>query len=117
MSPSSKATRRVAEPTPPDAAQDLGPTEPATVTLPERMDFNAARDLHARLVELRGSPVRVDGKAVVFGGALAAQILLAAALDWSAADDALLLTVSPTLRDDLQRLDVLGRFPTLIEVE
>ena len=117
MSPSSRATARVAEPTPPDAAQDKGPGEPATVTMPERMDFNAARDLHARLVDLRGGPVSVDGKAVVFGGALAAQILLAAALEWSAAGDALLLTVSPTLRDDLQRLDVLGRFPTLIEVE
>jgi anti-anti-sigma regulatory factor len=117
MSPSSRATARVAKPTPPDATLDQGPAEPATVTLPERMDFNAARDLHARLAELRGSPVSVDGTAVVFGGALAAQILLAAALDWSAAGDTLLLTVSPTLRDDLQRLDVLGRFPTLIEVE
>jgi hypothetical protein len=53
---------------------------------------------------------------VVFGGALGAQVLLTAALDWAAAGDALHLTVSSTLRDDLQRLDVLGKFPTLIEV-
>lgn len=113
MSPSSSATLCDADLTGPGRNS----TEPATLALPDRLDFNAARDLHARLAELRGTPVSIDGKAVVFGGALAAQVLLAAAQEWSAAGDALLLTASAALRDDLQRLDVLSRFPTLIEVE
>ena len=117
MSPSSSAATAVAQTTGPEAGPDLGATAPATLKLPERLDFNAARDLHARLIELRGTPVSVDGKSVIFGGALAAQVLLAAAQEWSAAGDAMILTISPNLRDDLQRLDVLGRFPTLIEVE
>lgn len=117
MSLSSSATLRDAGLTGPDAGPDRHPADPAILTLPDRLDFNAARDLHARLAELRGTPVSIDGKAVVFGGALAAQVLLAAAQEWSAAGDVLLLTASAALRDDLQRLDVLSRFPTLIEVE
>lgn len=114
MSPSSrKANQRSG----PEDGQGGSRPEQTTVTLPERMDFAAARDLHARLVELRGSPITVDGKAVVFGGALAAQVLLSASLDWAATGDALRLTISTAFRDDLQRLDVLGKFPTLIEVE
>jgi anti-anti-sigma regulatory factor len=116
MSPSSKAAARAAHEPGPRAAQDVCETAVSLITLPERVDFTAARDLHARFAELRGAPVTVDGKAVVFGGALGAQVLLTAALDWAAAGDALHLTVSSTLRDDLQRLDVLGKFPTLIEV-
>ena len=116
MSPSSKAAERTASGPEPSVVQDASQPMPPVVSLPERVDFTAARDLHARLVEFRGSAVTVDGSAVAFGGALGAQVLLAAALDWTAAGDALHLTISTALRDDLQRLDVLGKFPTLIEV-
>jgi anti-anti-sigma regulatory factor len=116
MSPSSRAAERTASVPEPRVAQDASQPVPSILSLPERVDFTAARDLHARLVELRGGAVTVDGSAVVFGGALGAQVLLTAALDWAAAGDALHLTISTALRDDLQRLDVLGKFPTLIEV-
>lgn len=113
MSPSSSASAQSMAPKP---ARSPGAAMPTAVALPARMDFTAARELHARLHELKGSAVAIDGKAVVFGGALAAQVLLSAALDWSGAGETFVLTISPALRDDLQRLDVLGRFPTLIEV-
>jgi anti-anti-sigma regulatory factor len=116
MSPSSKAADRTARDPGPRTAQDAAQPASSIVTLPERVDFTAARDLHARLVELRGRAVTLDGSAVAFGGALGAQVLLTAALDWTTAGDALHLTISTALRDDLQRLDVLGKFPTLIEV-
>jgi anti-anti-sigma regulatory factor len=116
MSPSSKAADRPVRDSGPCAAQSASPPASSIVTLPERVDFTAARDLHARLVELRGSAVEVDGSAVSFGGALGAQVLLTAALDWAATGDALHLTISTALRDDLLRLDVLGKFPTVIEV-
>lgn len=117
MSPSSSAADPVVGPPEVDPGKVHKPAEPMTVILPKRMDFTAARDLHARLAELRGNPVTLDGSAVVFGGGLAAQVLLSAAQEWAAAGDDLRLTISPALRNDLQRLDVLGRFPTLIEGE
>lgn len=117
MSPSSSAADAAVRPSGRDTAPDRDPAEPVHIPLPDRMDFAAARDLHARLSEVRGAPVILDGAAVVFGGGLAAQVLLSASLEWAAAGDDLQLTVSPALRNDLQRLDVLGRFPTLIEGE
>jgi anti-anti-sigma regulatory factor len=117
MSPSSEATGRRARSAKGDPDPVRRQAEPTTVALPERIDFTAARDLYARLAELKGTGVEIDGRAVVFGGALGAQVLLAASNEWIAAGDALRLTVSAAFRNDLQRLDVLGRFPALIEVE
>jgi anti-anti-sigma regulatory factor len=78
--------------------------------LQERLDFDAARDLHASLLALRGADLTIDGSAVRVGGALAAQILLAAARDWSLAGKSLILSASTSLQDDLSRLGLLGAF-------
>ncbi|MDZ4085890.1 MAG: hypothetical protein U1E69_03710 [Tabrizicola sp.] len=116
MSPSSSAADRAVE-TPASSDGSICP-EPqrAIIRLPDRLDFAAARDLHADLVELRGVPVLVDGTAVVFSGALAAQVLLATSRDWKAVGETLALTVSSAMHSDLVRLGVLGEFPQLVEV-
>jgi anti-anti-sigma regulatory factor len=116
MSPSSSAGHRPSRKPKPDTGQDRR-LDGTTVTLPDRMDFTAARELHQYLAKLRGSSVTVDGTAVVFGGALGAQVLLSASRDWAAAGHAWRLTVSTALRNDLQRLGLLGEFPNLVEVE
>ncbi|WP_103257938.1 STAS domain-containing protein [Tabrizicola aquatica] len=76
--------------------------------LPERLDFDAARTLHGQLLALRGHPVSIDGSAVRTGGALAAQVLLAAARDWRAAGQPFAFAPSVALQDDLERLGVLS---------
>ena len=76
--------------------------------LPERLDFDAARELHGQLLALRGRPISIDGSAVRVGGTLAAQILLAAARDWRAADLPFTFAASVALQDDLDRLGVLS---------
>ena len=116
MSPSSSAEHRPSR-TSPDTEQGRRQPDWTTVTLSDRMDFAAARDLQEQLTELRGLPVAVDGTAVVFGGALGAQVLLSASREWAAAGHAWRLTVSAALRNDLQRLGLLGEFPNLVEVE
>ncbi|HLQ20404.1 MAG TPA: hypothetical protein VK146_15630 [Tabrizicola sp.] len=117
MSPSSRAAQRAAGKSSTSADPDSASADATTVLLPDRLDFAATRDLHARLLELRGGPVILDGTAVVFGGALAAQVLVGATRDWAAAGDMLSLKLSPSLQDDLRRLAVLGEFPNLVEVE
>lgn len=117
MSPSSSAGRRAVRKSEPAAVPDKAPTELVTISLPDRLDFAAAHELHLRMVELRSSPVMVDGSAVIFGGALAAQVLLSASRDWAEAGAVWSLSASPAFRNDLQRLGLLGDFPNLIEVE
>jgi anti-anti-sigma regulatory factor len=75
--------------------------------LPERLDFNAARDIHQQLLALRGKAVTVDGSLVRAGGALATQVLLAALREWHGAGLAFTLSSSVALQDDLERLGVL----------
>lgn len=72
-----------------------------TVTLPERLGFDAARDLHRFLVEHRGMPLRVVGDAVTSAGTLATQILVAAARAWRAEGTEFTLVASPALQQDL----------------
>lgn len=76
--------------------------------LPERLDFDAARDLYGRLLALRGRPISIDGSAVRTGGTPAAQILLAAARDWRAAGLPFTFAPSVALQDVLDRLGVLS---------
>lgn len=76
--------------------------------LPEKLDFDAARALHAELLALRGRPISIDGTSVRSGGTLAAQILLAAARDWRATDLPFTLAPSVALQDDLERLGILS---------
>jgi anti-anti-sigma regulatory factor len=117
MSPSSSAGRRAVQKSEASAVPGNASTEPTTIRLSDRLDFAAARDLHARFVECRSASVRVDGSAVIFGGALAAQVLLSASRDWAEAGTEWSLCASPALRNDLQRLGLLGDFPNLVEVE
>ena len=53
-------------------------------TLPERLDTASAGRLAGRLSERRGQPLRLDGSAVGFGGALGLQVLVAARRQWQA---------------------------------
>lgn len=101
----------------PEAAKTPGAAGQITVNLPDRLDFDAAQNLTARLAELRGVPVLVDGKAVICGGALGAQVLLAASREWARAGDVWEMTVSTALREDLHRLGILSEFSSLVEVE
>ena len=76
--------------------------------LPERLDFDAAREFYGQLLALRGRPISIDGSAVRAGGTLAAQILLAAARDWRAVGLPFTFAASVALQDDLDRLGVLS---------
>jgi anti-anti-sigma regulatory factor len=82
----------------------------APLVLGERLDRDAARDLHAALVQRRGEDMAIDGSAVRTAGALAVQVLLAAARDGSAQGRTLTLTASAAMREDLARLGVLNEF-------
>lgn len=78
--------------------------------LPERLDRDAARDLHAELMQRRGADLIIDGSSVRAAGALAVQVLVAATRDWSAKDQTLTVAASPLMREDLARLGVLNEF-------
>ena len=67
--------------------------------LPERLDTASARQLAGALARLRGQPVGLDGGAVVFGGALGLQVLVAASRQWR--DDCQPFRVAP-VSDGLQ---------------
>jgi chemotaxis protein CheX len=55
---------------------------PEQIRLPTRMNFQAARELHARLVVLRAQDVEIDASHVEFLGGIAAQTLIAAQRTW-----------------------------------
>jgi|GEM_PF-5737107 len=128
MSPSSKAPRiragRSADQTEPEsnprreprskANPPNGPRSdsPDVVTLPERLGYTAARDLHEKLRTTGRGGLVVDGSAVSTAGALAAQVLVAAMRQRRAADESLALTVSQSMRDDLEKLGVLRELLT-----
>ncbi len=116
MSPSSSSARRASRISLVPAGQPEADGEPNDLRLPVRLDFAAARDLHAELVERRGSALSFDGTAVTFCGALAAQVLLSASRETAAAGAPVLLKASSALHDDLSRLGVLGEFSNLVEV-
>lgn len=116
MSPSSSSARRASRISLIPAGEPAAEVEQNCLQLPVRLDFAAARDLHAELVARRGSALAVDGTAVAFCGALAAQILVAASRDAAAGEASLLLKASPALHNDLSRLGVLGEFSNLVEV-
>lgn len=98
------------------AGQPVPDRETNALTLPVRLDFAATRDLHAELLERRGSALSVDGTAVTFCGALAAQVLLSASRETAATGETFVLKASAALQDDLSRLGLLGEFSTLVEV-
>lgn len=73
--------------------------------LPARLDHEGARQLYTFLTSARGTEVSLDGSKVTFVGALALQILLAAATRWKA--DGLRFycdQISPAFADDFARL-------------
>lgn len=80
------------------------------LALPDRLDRDAARDLHAVLLQRRGADLTLDGSAVRTAGALATQVLVAAARDWVADGYALTLLASDPMQEDLTRLGVLNEF-------
>lgn len=80
----------------------------APLVLPERLDRDAARDLHAELMQRRDADLVVDGLAVRATGALAVQVLVAATRDWTAKQKTLAVAASPSMREDLARLGVLN---------
>ena len=82
----------------------------APLVLGERLDRDAARDLHAALIQRRGEDLTIDGSAVRTAGALAVQVLLAAAHDGLAQGRTVTLTASAAMREDLARLGVLNEF-------
>lgn len=107
MSPSSDAP--VGGPDPARSARkDCRMTD--ALVLPERLDRDAARDLHAELLCRRGLDLEIDGALVRTAGALAAQVLVAAARDWAAEGKTLTLAVSVPMREDLARLGLLSEF-------
>lgn len=77
------------------------------VALPERLDHDAARDLHAELAIHRGFNLVIDGSSVRVVGALAAQVLVAAARDWGVQNTTLSVATSIAMKSDLERLGVL----------
>jgi anti-anti-sigma regulatory factor len=81
-----------------------------TVTLPERLGFDASRDLHRLLVQHRGVPIRIDGSNVTSAGTLATQVLLAAARAWRADGTDFIVVASPGLQQDLELLGVSSEF-------
>lgn len=116
MSPSSSPERRVARISLLAAGQPTPDPTAAALQLSARLDHAAARDLHGELLDLRGATVSVDGTGVAFCGALAAQILVAAARETLAAGGSFGLRASAALVEDLSRLGVLNEFPDLVEV-
>lgn len=116
MSPSSSPERRASRISLVAAAATEPVHDEAALRLSVRLDFDAARDLHGALLDHRGSALVVDGTAVTFCGALAAQVLVAASRETAAAENSFVLKASTALRDDLSRLGVLGEFPNLVEV-
>jgi anti-anti-sigma regulatory factor len=118
MSPSSSSARRASRISLIPAGQTPADAEAETnvLRLPLRLDFAASRDLHAKFTELRGSALAIDGTAVTFCGALAAQVLLSASRETAATGETFVLKASPALQDDLSRLGVLGEFSNLVEV-
>lgn len=75
------------------------------ISLPARLDFDAARDLHRQFSAARGQPLELDVAAVAQVGALAAQLLIVAHRQWQA--DGLsfrLLNLTTTLPDGFVRL-------------
>jgi anti-anti-sigma regulatory factor len=116
MSPSFSAASNTTKTSLPGSRQDSSKQDFVTIMLPDRLDFAAARNLHAELVQLRGETVVIDGTTVVFAGALAAQVMMSAVRDWKVAGDALALKTSAVMRGDLERLGVLTEFPNLVEV-
>jgi len=116
MSPSSSPERRASRISLLPAAEPAPVGETTALRLPVRLDFAAARDLHAELLERRGSALLIDATAVTFCGALAAQILLSASRETAANGEPFTLMASSALHEDLSRLGVLGEFSTLVEV-
>ncbi|RYI07937.1 MAG: STAS domain-containing protein [Acetobacteraceae bacterium] len=82
----------------------------AALALPDRLDRDAARDLHAELLQRRGTDLDLDGSDVRAAGALAVQVLVAASRDWAATGRTLTLSASLPMREDLIRLGVLTEF-------
>jgi chemotaxis protein CheX len=80
------------------------------IALPERLDRDAARDLHAELLQHRGTDLTLDGSIVRAAGGLAVQVLVAAAREWAADGRLLTLLVSAPMREDLTRLGMLDEF-------
>jgi anti-anti-sigma regulatory factor len=116
MSPSSSPERRASRISIVTAAASAPDRDQPNLQLPARVDFDAARELHGALRDRCGLPLEVDGTAVAFCGALAAQVLVAASRETAAAGHSFVLRASTALRDDLSRLGVLGEFPNLVEV-
>jgi anti-anti-sigma regulatory factor len=78
----------------------------SVLTLPERLDHDAAKELHGALLMHRGMDLTVDGGQVRSAGGLSAQLLLAAARDWKQSAAKFQLSASLALQDDLERLGV-----------
>lgn len=116
MSPSSSPVRRASRISILTTDRPAPDRDLATLDLPARLDFGSARDLHAGLMARRGLALAVDGSAVTFCGALAAQVLISASRETTAAGETFVLRASPALHDDLSRLGVLGEFSNLVEV-
>lgn len=128
MSPSSKTTRTRAGHSADQTEQQNNPRReprskanpptgrrsdsPDFVTLPERLGYTAARDLHEKLRKTGRAGLVIDGGAVTTAGALAAQVLVAAMRRRRAADESLALTMSQSMRDDLENLGVLRELLT-----
>lgn len=74
--------------------------------LNRHLDSAAATPLAADLLELRGNPLRVDGSAVSFAGALPLQVLIAAKKQW--ADDDQSFQVAPLSPELAKAAKVLG---------
>lgn len=79
--------------------------EAITIPLPARLDHEGTRFLQAALREQRGRAIRLDAGKTILLGALALQLLLAAAREWRAAGHSFVVTPrSPAFTDDLMRL-------------
>lgn len=78
------------------------PIPECRIPLPERLDMSTAADLHSALMTRLGEPLVLEAGAVRTMGALALQVLLAAARSWRANDRALRLeSPSPQFLDSL----------------
>lgn len=80
------------------------------LALPERLDRDAARNLHTELLKRRGGDLILDGSNVRTAGALAVQVLVAAARAWADDGRSISLTASAAMQEDLARLGVLNEF-------
>jgi chemotaxis protein CheX len=58
-------------------------TAPKSLSLAPVLDLNEATALHAKLMDLKGSPLVIDASAVERVGALCAQVLMAGAKSWA----------------------------------